>query len=248
MKKDNVMFGVIGLLLGLIIGFIATNSMNRSALSAAPGAPSAAGSAGDLAAAGGSGQALPPNHTPIGSTSGAGGPGGNAPSVDCNNLPPGLAGGKSKAEQNPQDYEAQMKGADLLYQGQCFEDAAKFYEAAAKLKPAEKEPIVKAGNAYFDGEKYQEAEKWYTQALTKDPKDVDVRTDLGLTYFLREPRNIDKAIENYKASLSIEPKHEITLQNLAIAYKEKGDTASYQKTIDELRSVNPNNPALTQLK
>jgi len=245
MKKDNVMFGVIGLLLGLIIGFIGTNSMNRSGMTAAP---TAVGSAGDLAAAGGSNQALPPNHPPIGSTSGAGGPAGNAPTVDCNALPPGLAAGKSKAQQNPQDYEAQMKGADLLYQGQCFDDAAKFYEAAAMLKPTEKEPVVKAGNAYFDGEKYQEAEKWYTQALARDPKDVDVRTDLGLTFFLREPRNIDKAIENYKASLSIDPKHEITLQNLAIALKEKGDTAGYQKTLDELRAVDPNNPALTQLK
>ena len=248
MKKDNVMFGVIGLLLGLIIGFIATNSMNRSAMSAAPTAPVAAGGAGDLAAAGGNGQSLPPNHPPIGSNSGAGGSAGNAPTVDCNALPPGLDAGKTKAQQNPQDYEAQMKGADLLYQGQCFDDSAKFYEAAAKLKPTEKEPMVKAGNAYFDGEKYQEAEKWYTQAIAKDPKDVDVRTDLGLTFFLREPRNIDKAIENYKASLSISPKHEITLQNLAIAYKEKGDTADYQKTLDELRTVNPNNPALTQLK
>ncbi|MFL6374004.1 MAG: tetratricopeptide repeat protein, partial [Pyrinomonadaceae bacterium] len=150
-----------------------------------------------------------------------------------------------KAKQNPQDYEAQMTAADLYYQIKRFDDASKYYEAAAELKPGEKEAMVKAGNAYFDGEKYPEAEKWYVQALAKDPKDVDVRTDLGLTFFLREPRDIDKAIENYKASLAISPKHEITLQNLVIAYKEKGDTAAYQKTLDELRSVNPNNPAIT---
>src|SRR3954470_24686757 len=102
MKKDNVMFGVIGLLLGLIVGFIGTNWMNRSALSAAP-IPAAGGT--DLTGAGG-GQNLPPNHPPIGSNGGDTGPaGGRAPLVDCKNLPPGLAAGKQKAEQNPQDYE-----------------------------------------------------------------------------------------------------------------------------------------------
>src|SRR5437868_4092249 len=257
MKKDNVMFGVIGLLLGLIIGFIGTNWMNRSALGSAP-LPTAAGGT-DLSAA--SNSQLPPNHPPIGSNAGDAGAGGSrATLVDCKNLPPGLAGGKQKAEQNPQDYEAQMTGADLLYQGQCYDDAAKFYEAASKLKPDQKEPLVKLGDAYFDSAetasehndqatantKFPIAEKWYTAALKKDPKDINVRTDLGLTFFLREPKQVDKAIENYKQSLAMDPKHEVTLQNLAIAYKEKNDTANYQKTLDLLRAVNPNNPIFTQ--
>jgi tetratricopeptide (TPR) repeat protein len=258
MKKDNVMFGVIGLLLGLIIGFIGTNWMNKSALSAAP---VAAAGASDLSGAGSS-QNLPPNHPPIGSNGGDQTGGGRKPLVDCKNLPPGLAGGKQKAEQNPQDYEAQMTGADLLYQGQCFDDAAKLYETASKLKPDQKEPIVKLGDAYFDAAetasenddqatanaKFPMAEKWYSQALAKDPKDINVRTDLGLTFFLREPKQIDKAIENYKQSLAMDPKHEVTLQNLAIAYKEKNDTSNYQKTLDQLKAVNPNNPIFTQGK
>lgn len=256
MKKDSVMFGVIGLLLGLIIGFIGTNWMNRSAMGSAP-VPLAGGT--DLTVAS-SNQALPPNHPPIGSNGGGNAAGGSAPLVDCKNLPPGLAGGKQKAEQSPQDYEAQMTGADLLYQGQCFDDAAKFYEAAAKLKPDQKEPIVKLGDCYFDAAetasenndqatantKFPIAEKWYTQALAKDPKDINVRTDLGLTFFLREPKQTDKAIEYYKASLAIDPKHEVTLQNLAIAYKDKNDTTNYQKTLDQLKAVNPKNPIFTQ--
>jgi tetratricopeptide (TPR) repeat protein len=230
MKKDNVMFGVIGLLIGLIVGFIVTNSMNRSALTAGPVATTASALAPS--------SNLPPNHPPIGTTGGdTAAPGGG--------MQPQVTQAIEKAKQNPQDFEAQMTAADLYYQIQRFEEAAKFYEAAAKLKPTEKEPMVKAGNAYFDGEKYAEAEKWYTQVLAKDPKEINVRTDLGLTFFLREPRDIDRAIKEYKASLAIDPKHEITLQNLVLAYREAGDTANYQKTLDELRSVNPNNPAIT---
>ena len=251
MKKDNVMFGVIGLLVGLIVGFIATNWMNRSALSAAP-VPATAGA---LDANANTSQ-LPPNHPPIGSNGGDAGAAGAGGAAQIAQVQAAI----DKAKQNPQDYEAQMTAADLYYQIRRFDDAATYYEAAAKIKPNEKEPLVKLGDSYFDAAetasenndqatantKFPIAEKWYAQVLAKDPKDLNVRTDLGLTYFLREPKDIDKAIENYKASLAIDPKHEITLQNLAIAYKEKKDTANYQKTLDLLKTVNPNNPIFTQ--
>ena len=66
-----------------------------------------------------------------------------------------------KAKSEPNNYEAQMTAGDLYYQIQRFDEAAKFFEAANKLKPAEVEPMIKAGNAYFDVENYAEAEKWY---------------------------------------------------------------------------------------
>ena len=50
-----------------------------------------------------------------------------------------------KAKAQPQNYEAQMTAADLYYQIERFDDAAKFYEAAAKLKPGDAEPMIKAG-------------------------------------------------------------------------------------------------------
>jgi tetratricopeptide (TPR) repeat protein len=249
MKKDSVMFGVIGLLVGLIVGFIATNWMNRSALTAAP----VATTAGALDANANTSQ-LPPNHPPIGSNGGestTGGTGGALPQVQA---------AIDKAKQNPQDFEAQMTAADMYYQIRRFDEAATYYEAAVKIKPGDKEALVKLGDAYFDAAetasenndqatantRFPLAEKWYTEALAKDPKDVSVRTDLGLTFFLRQPRDIDRAIKEYKASLAIDPKHEVTLQNLAIAYREQGNTAEYQKTADLLRSIDPQNPLFTQ--
>ena len=106
--------------------------------------------------------------------------------------------------------------------------------------------MIKAGNAYFDGEKYEIAETWYQRALEKDPKNISVRTDLGLTFFLREPRDIDRAIKEYKTSLAINPEHEISLQNLALAYGEKGDKENLKLTIEKLKKVNPKNPAVTK--
>lgn len=227
MKKENIMFGIIGLLLGSIIGFMFANSINRSTIETSTLATTSAPSAN-------SNPALPPDHPPIGASDGQTG----AAAIQQ------VTAAIEKAEAEPQNFEAQMTAADLYYQIQRFEEAAKFYEAASKLKPNDAEPFVKAGNAYFDTENYLEAEKWYTLALAKNPKDITARTDLGLTFYLREPRDIDRAIKEYKASLAVNPKHEVTLQNLVIAYREKGDAANLQKTVDELRAVNPNNPAL----
>ena len=221
------MFGVVGLLAGAIIGFIFANSVNRSAAELPAGSSNLIRSSADN-------PALPPDHPPLGTGSGNA-QGGALPQVTA---------AIEKARAEPQNYEAQMTAGDLYYQIQRFEDAAKFYEAANKLKPSEVEPLVKAGNAYFDFEQYDQAEKWYVLALAKDPKDITVRTDLGLTFYLRSPRDIDRAIKEYKASLAIDPRHAVTLQNLALAYRENGDTSKYNETVERLKAVDPDNPIL----
>ena len=228
------MVGVLCLVIGLVIGFMGANSLNKSAAQVSPAMP-APGSGPSVSG----NPALPADHPPLGTTSGSadmpqGGP-----------LPQVMAA-IDKAKAQPKDYDAQMTAADLYYQIQKFDDAAKYYEAANKLKPTEIEPMVKAGNAYFDGEKYEPAQKWYEQALAKDPNNINVRTDLGLTFFLRTPRDIDRAIKEYKASLAIDPNHEITLQNLALAYTENGDKAAFAQTFEKLKAVNPKNPVVTK--
>lgn len=231
MKKENIMFGVIGLLVGSIIGFTFANSINKSALGGTA-------TASNTAVSQTGNPALPPDHPPLGTSSGG-------DKTQGGQLPEVMAA-IEKARAEPQSYEAQMTAADLYYQIQKFDEAAKFYETAAKLKPGDAEPLIKAGNACFDAEKYTDAEKWYLQALEKEPKNINVRTDLGLSFFLREPRDIDSAIREYKASLAIDPNHEITLQNLVLAYSEKGDKENLKTTIEKLKKINPNNPAVTK--
>jgi tetratricopeptide (TPR) repeat protein len=229
MNKDRIIFGIGGILIGLIAGFFFANKINRESIPA-----QTASSTATSMPEGNS--ALPPNHPPIGQTGDSTG-GGAVPQVMA---------AIEKAKQNPDDYEAQMTAADLYYQIQRFPDAAKFYEAANRIKPNEQESIIKLGNALFDAEQYDQAEKWYEKALQQRPKDVNVRSDLGLTFFLREPRDIDRAIKEFQASLAIDPNHEMTLQNLAIAYSEKGDKENAGKIVERLKKVNPENPVVVK--
>jgi tetratricopeptide (TPR) repeat protein len=233
MKKDNILFGVFGLIVGLTVGFLFANSVNKSAAETPVLASGQAANARN--------PAMPADHPPL-----DGAPSSNS-SIPTAPVPQVMES-IEKAKQQPQNYEAQMTAADLYYQIQRFDDAYKYYEAAAKLKPAETEPMIKAGNARFDAEDYTGAEPWYVKALEKDPKNITVRTDLGLTFYLREPRDVERAIKEYNTSLAMDPNHEVTLQNLALAYREKGDSANLKATVERLKKVNPNNPALPRLE
>lgn len=231
MRKDNIMFGVFGIVAGLVVGFVFANSLNKAGVEK----PATAQTASTSGVSGN--PAMPADHPPLGTSTG-----------DATQTAPVAQVMESieKAKQQPQNYEAQMTAADLYYQIQRFDDAAKYYEAAAKLKPTEAEPLIKAGNAYFDAEKYETAEKWYTLALEKEPKNIAVRTDLGLTFFLRTPRDINRAIKEYNVSLGIDANNEVTLQNLVLAYRENGDKENLRVTLEKLKKVNPSNPAVTK--
>lgn len=221
---------VLGLVVGLAIGFVFANSTSRGGATAVQ--------PGNLAAntAPGSNPALPSDHPPLG----------NAAEDQILNEPqPQIAAAIERAKKAPRDFEAQMTAADLSYQTKKFDEAAVFYEAAIKIRPNDVEALTKAGNSYFDSNNFEQAEKWYSQVLLIEPKNVSVRSDLGLTYFLRTPRNIDMAIKEYKIALSINPKHEVSLQNLAFAYNEIGDKEKFMETYEKLKEVNANNPLIT---
>lgn len=240
MKKENVLFGIVGLIIGLIIGFAVTNSINRNAYS-----QMATQSA--------------PNPTLSG----------NLPQVSNQVVrdQPGTGGAMpqiqqtlDRAKNEPNNFEAQMAAGDMYYRIQRFDEAAGYFEKAIQIKPDDYDAVVKAGNARFDAgaikmenggdgtEDFKRAEKIYASALEKRPNDTDVRTDLGLTYLYRKPKDIERALKEFQVSFSANPNHEITLQSMALALKEKGDAAGLQEMLAKLEKVNPDNRTLKQLR
>jgi len=231
MDKDKFLYGIIGLLAGCIIGFLFANNLNQGQIQTIAVPPTA--TTGNLPPP--SGQNLPPDHPQVG----------NNPNAPTGAPLPEVTEALKKAEANPKDFDAQLNVGDLYYQIQRYDEAAKFYERAAKIRPDALEVLVKTGNAFFDAEKFETAEKWYISALAKNPDDVNVRTDLGLTFYLRNPPDVERAIKEYRISLEKNPNHELTLQNLVVALREKGDTKAAQETMDRLAKVNPNNQILS---
>jgi len=108
--------------------------------------------------------------------------------------------------------------------------------------------LVGLGNTNFDAERFEEAGRWYEAALRQQPDNVNLRTDLGLAFFFREPRDIERAVREFRASLTRDPNHVQTLQNLTVALITKGDAEAARATLSKLESVSPQNPALPRLR
>lgn len=233
MNKENVLFGLVGLLAGLIIGFMVTNSINKGTV----------GGTAPVAADMKLNSNIPPGHPEI--APGQAAPGtASAPGA----MTPEVQAAIDKAKTSPDDFDAQVKAAEMYYQIDRFDDAIPLLKRANQLKPDDREVIVHLGNASFDGNHFEEAEKWYMAALAKKADDVAVRTDLGLTFVFREPPNFDRAIQEFNKSLETDPNHIQTLQNLTVAYTKKGDAAKANATLAKLEGVDPKNSAISKLR
>ncbi|HWT01911.1 MAG TPA: tetratricopeptide repeat protein [Pyrinomonadaceae bacterium] len=233
MSKENILFAIIGVLLGVIVGYMFATSLNRQ------GQVRPAQAAGVTREVAPVGAELPENHPPI---SADGGPGtqANESGEDAALI--------ERAQAAPNDYDAQMKAAEVHYRNRRFDEAIELLTRANQLRPESRETVVALGNANFDSGRYEAAEKWYTAALVKDPKDINVRTDLGLTFLVREPPDLNRAVQEFERSLKINPRHEQTLQNMAVALLKKGSYAEADAALRKLSEVNPSNPSLAQLR
>jgi tetratricopeptide (TPR) repeat protein len=166
----------------------------------------------------------------------------------------------AEANQNSGNFAFQKSlGLGLYRYGAIKQDKAIIEKAlpvlirAYGLDATDYDVIVGLGNTYYDigyfgkdNPSFERSREFYSKALAKRPDDIEVRTDLGLTYFLQEPPDYPTAIAEFEKSLAIDPKHEKTLSFAALAMKNQSkDPAKYSNV---LRTVNPNSPTLREIE
>lgn len=153
MTRDNLLFAIIGILLGFIIGFMFASSMNQRQT----GPATVAGS-----------QNMPADHPAI-PDSGKG----------SQQVFAEVQASMKKARAEPQNFEAQVTAARLEYQIQRFDDAIGFLLKANQIRPDDFETIANLGMINLDAGHYSQAVKWYKTALLKKPDDVNVLDGLS---------------------------------------------------------------------
>lgn len=151
MTRDNFLFGIIGILLGFIGGFLfAGNITQREAAMRAN--PASAQSA----------QNLPPNHPPIGGDQQQNGEG----------MLASVQTAMKQARENPNDFDAQVAAAKLEYQIGRYDQAIEYLLAANKIKPKDFDTLAMLGVANLDASHFDASEKWYRAALAIKPDDM----------------------------------------------------------------------------
>jgi tetratricopeptide (TPR) repeat protein len=154
MSRENLLFAIIGLLLGFIVGFMFASSMSQKTATQ----PAAAGS-----------QALPADHPPVGAQ--------NAPNPQA--MQAEVQASLEKARNEPKNFEAQMAAAELYYQIQRYDQAIEYLLKANKIKPTDYRTVVLLGVVNLDAGHYDTAEKWYRAAMNIKSDDVMVLSGLA---------------------------------------------------------------------
>lgn len=175
MTRENLLFAIIGVLLGFIVGFIFSSTMNQKY---GPGAPAVVSTA----------QNLPADHPPLQNAEGQ-----NPQAIFAQ-----VQASMKKAREEPNNFDAQVDAARLEYQIQRFDQAVEFLLKANQLKPDNYEVVTMLGAANLEGAHYDMADKWYKIALAKKPDDVGV---LASVAYMQLQKGDAKAAEKAIASL-----------------------------------------------
>jgi tetratricopeptide (TPR) repeat protein len=227
MTRENILFAIIGLLFGYLVAFHLVVYVNQNQ-PARVGPSSAADSSGNL----------PPDHPAVPSND----------VKDRQRLQSAAERAAQTARQDPQNFDAQVAAANAYFQAGAFDQAIDFLSRANKLRPDDYDTLVRLGNVYSSAEQFDDAEKWYKAALSKKPDDCDTRSELALTYYLRTPKQTDKAIAELKHSLEINPNHVPSLHNLSLMLIEQRQFAEAEATLARLEKAEPGYEQLPQLR
>lgn len=158
MTRENLLFAIIGTLLGFIVGFIFASTMNQRY---GPSTPATI--AGN--------QALPADHPPVGGT-GASNP------TNPAGMQAEVTASLEKARSEPKNFEAQLKAAQLYYQIQRYDQAIEYLLKANQLRPDDYQTVVGLALVNLDAGNYEASEKWYRAASVKKSDDVQVLAGL----------------------------------------------------------------------
>jgi tetratricopeptide (TPR) repeat protein len=154
MSRENLLFAIIGILLGFIVGFMFASSMAQKTAVQQTAASS---------------QGLPADHPPVG--------GQNAP--DPQKMREEVAASLEKARNEPKNFDAQIKAAALYYQIQRYDQAIEFLLKANQIQPTDYQTVATLGMVNLDAGHYDQAEKWYRAAMKMKSDDTMVLSGLA---------------------------------------------------------------------
>ena len=153
MTRENILFAIIGILLGFIVGFMFASSMAQKMPT-----PQVAGS-----------QTMPADHPPLGAQS----------TPDPMAVREQVTASLEKARNEPKNFEAQVKAAELYYQIQRYDQAIEYLLKANQINPSDYRTVTLLGLVNLDAGHYDTAEKWYRVAMKMKPDDVMVLAGLA---------------------------------------------------------------------
>ena len=158
MTRENLLFAIIGILLGFIVGFMFASSMSQKT------APAASSST------------LPADHPPVGSNGTTASSAANPQAMQAE-----VTTQLEKARNEPKNFDAQVKAAQLYFQIQRYDQAIEYLLKANQIRPDNVETVAMLGDVNLQAGRFDEALNWYQAALKKKPGDVSLLASVAYT-------------------------------------------------------------------
>ena len=163
------------------------------------------------------------------------------------------------ADARPDDLPLQRKlGLGLYQYSQLTANTPYLPDIIRLLKraqnPADPEVTFALGNTFFSlarngaTENLSAARECYTQLLRQPKVAADARAALGLSYFIDRPPQNERAVVEFRQALRSNPQHQGALQGLATALIRLGQRDEAAKFLADLTALNPQHPALNELR
>jgi tetratricopeptide (TPR) repeat protein len=218
--RDQIITGVICLVVGLAIGFWGANALNKGSLYHGADASS-----------------FPPGFN-----------GAGMGQINPSTMQPDIQQILDAAQNDPNSFVAQMKAGDLYAQIGKFDEAISYYQKGVTLKEDDHQANLVLANALFDAGRFEESGERYQRALSLKPDDNNARTDLAATFVERKQPDLDRAIAELKTVLEKDPAHEASLYYLGIAHHRAARAEEAQVALSQLEQANPSSPLVGRLR
>lgn len=237
MNRNTFLFVLLGVIAGFVAGFVLANKLNGSELAALRAQAE---------------QGKPSNsNTATGQQSGA------------NDLSNDEVRAKiAEADRNPTNFAFQKNLGISLYtyaaskrDPDLIAESLRILTRANSLDAKDFDVLVALGNAHFDVGFYKKdkasfdtARETYNKALAIKPSDADVMTDVGISYFVQDPPEYEKAVAELQKVVAANPKQDRAMQFLAQIYIKQEKIADAEKTLQKIIDLNPSNPAIAEIR
>jgi tetratricopeptide (TPR) repeat protein len=181
MKRESLVFGISGIVFGLMVGWVigsqqaATGNLRaQPQVAATPSAP-----------------------TPAPASSGAG----QAAAVLDETRARSLA---SAAEERPNDAAVRVELANLYFDAERFQDAIKWYEQAVRIDPKNVDASTDLGVSYYYVNQPDRALEQFGHSLSVDPKHTKTLLNMGIVRAFGK-QDLQGAAEAWQQVLALAP-------------------------------------------
>ena len=167
----------------------------------------------------------------------------------------------AEADKNSTNFQYQRNLGLAIYRYGTMKNNANLITESGRLlqrvydnDPKDYDATVALGNVFFDlgyllknSQNLEKGREFYRKAIEQKPTDSDVQADLGISYYVAEPPELDKAAAQLQKTLDINPKHERALLFMTQTLIKQNKTAEAEKYLARLKEINPQTPTLAEL-